>query len=652
MQYSLVHPFVPSRVAFFRRWVTAFALGFAAGSLGAQQDDPLLTAQQLKRMSVDELLQQQVVSMSRKAEPLGEAAGNLFYISGNGARMTGATTLPEVLRLAPALFVAQSSSYHWGLNARGFMRTNAHSNKLLVLVDGRTVYSPLFSNVFWDATDIFLPDLGSIEVLSGPSGSNWGSNAVNGVINIRSKSARETIGGLLEVNGGTNGVQVAARQGVALGDGAVRVYAKRTTRDSTLTATGADDDQDDWHATQAGFRADVGSAAKGELTVQGDWLTGTYDLKPAAPQRAKNGNLLARWSRDLSPDSQVWVRAYFDYVMRDSSKALTETTRTADIEFQHSMKIREGQQLIWGANYRHIADRADDPVGFAILPAHLGMDLAALFAQHHLTWADGAMRLTTGLRFERNDFTGWEYQPTVRLAHQHAGHTVWLAVARATRTPSRLDKGFVIPATPPFLVAGGPDFVSEILHSYEAGWRGQLARGLVVTATAYFHDYDDLRTIEPGPPFVEANGSTGKSYGLELFLDYDVTPMWRLRAGGFVMNQENHLKPGSADTEGGWGEASFPGHQVFLRNTFRLGRRADLWLGLRHMGAVPAYENGNGIVPAYTELDARLGWRPRPRWELGLIGRNLLDRSHPEIGGLGTRREVRRSVAVSARWEY
>lgn len=238
-----------------------------------------LSAKELKRMSVEELLQQEVVSVSRRGESLGAAAGNVFYIQGTAVHRTGATTLPELLRLAPALFVAQSSSYHWGVNARGFMRTNAHSNKLLVLVDGRTAYSPLFSNVFWDATDVFLPDLDSIEVMSGPSGSSWGSNAVNGVINIRSKSARDTLGGLLLMTGGPNGMQVAVRQGFQAGPtGAMRIYAKRTDRDSTFSATGADDRFDDWRLTQAGFRGDWGSADTGEITVQGDWLSGQYGI--------------------------------------------------------------------------------------------------------------------------------------------------------------------------------------------------------------------------------------------------------------------------------------------------------------------------------------------------------------------------------------
>lgn len=636
----------------FAIWITA-GCAVATGVLRAQEQAVTLSATQLKRLSVEELLQQEVVSVSRKAERLGVVAGNVFYLAGDANRGMGATSLPELLRLAPSLFVAQGSSSHWGINARGFMRANGHSNKLLVLVDGRTAYSPLFSNVFWDSTDVFLPDLASIEVISGPGGSNWGSNAVNGVINVRSKSARDTVGGLLQVTAGTNGVQAAVRQGFALGGtGAARVYAKRTVRDSSRSAAGADDDRDGWHATQAGFRADWGTAAGGEFTVQGDWLAGTYDFRPSPAVRNENGHLIARWARELSADSRLWVRAYYDHVMRDNSGVLTETTRTADLEFQHAMNLPRGQHLLWGANYRHLSDRADDTVGFAILPAHLGMNLGAVFAQHDIAWADDSLRLTTGLRFERNDFTGWEHQPTVRLAWQRPAHTVWLGTARATRTPSRLDKGFFLPAAPPHLIAGGPDFVSEVLHSYEFGWRGRLARGAALTATVYYHDYDDLRTVEPTTPIVEANGARGKSYGLELFFDYDVTPVWRMRAGGFVMNQKTWLKPGSADLEGGLGEAGFPGHQVYFRNNFRLGAKADLWLSLRRIGEVPATAGGGGTVPAYTDLNARLGWRVRPQLEVALIGRNLLDRSHPEIGGAGTRREIPRSVAVSARWEY
>lgn len=615
--------------------------------------EPLLDASELKRLTVEQLLQQEVVSVSRRPEALRGTASNVYLISGEAARAVGATTLPELLRLAPSFFVAQSSSYHWGVNARGFMRTNAHSNKLLVLIDGRTAYLPLFSNVFWDSTDAFIPDLDSAEVISGPGGSNWGSNAVNGVINIRSKSAHDTLGGLVQVTAGTNGLQGAWRQGFKVGaGGAMRVYAKHTERDASFSSTGADDDHDRWQTNQAGFRADWGKADAGELTVQGDWLSGRYDALPMPAVRNDAGHLLARWGRSLSADSSVWLRAYYDYSMRDSSGTLLEETRTADVEFQHSVAFADSQQLLWGANYRRIVDTATEGVGLVILPERLGMSLASVFGQHEVRWAGDELRLTSGLRFEHTHFTGWEYQPSVRLAWQRARNTVWAAAARVTRTPSRIEKGFFAPEEPPYFIAGGPEFVSEVVKSYEVGWRGNLARGLALTTTLYYHEYDGLRSVEPGPPVIQANGVAGRSQGFEWFLDYDVTRFWRFRAGGFVMDQDTWVKPGSRDLEGGNGEGSFPAHQVFVRSNFRLGSKVDLWLSLRRIGEVPAYEDGNGIVPAYTSLNAHLSWRVRPGLQLALVGRNLLDESHPEIGGLAARREIRRSLAASVRWEY
>ncbi|HWA28757.1 MAG TPA: TonB-dependent receptor [Lacunisphaera sp.] len=607
----------------------------------------------LKQMTVEELLKQDVVSVSRRPEALGKVAANVFYISGEGSRVTGATTLPELLRMAPTLFVAQNSASEWGINARGFMRENAASNKLLVLIDGRTAYLPLYSNVFWDTTDVFIPDLDSIEVISGPAGSTWGSNAVNGVINIRSRSAHDTLGGLVLASGGTNGSQVAVRQGFALGaTGAMRIYAKHTERESTFDSAGANDQHDEWRASQAGFRADWVGATGDEWMTEGEWSTGHYDGRPLAPVLSDAGHLLARWSRELSADSNLWVRAFYDYVLRDTNSNLTEETGTADIEFQHTLALGGRQQFLWGLNYRRIHDVAKDGVGFAILPRDAKLDLGAVFAQHDVTWREDHLRLTSGLRFEHNDFTGWEYQPTLRLAWLEGKHTAWIAASRATRTPSRIEKGFFAPAEPPYFIEGGPDFVSEVIHSYEAGWRGQIARGASITATVYNHRYDNLRSVELGPPIVQANGVRGESYGLELFLDYDVNPAWRLRLGGFAMHQRTWDKPTSVNLEGAKGEASFPKNQLFLRSTFRLNPRTDLWFSLRHIAEVPAFESGNGIVPAYTELDAQLRWQVRPTLQLALVGRSLLDRSHPEIGGEIGRREVPRSVSGSVRWDY
>lgn len=633
--------------------VTAAAGLVAAVSSTAATPRGLATPAQLKSMSVEELLSQDVISVARQAEPWQLSPSSVFLMTNRSAEISGARSLPEILRLAPNLFVAQSSAYHWAVNTRGFVRTNAYSNKLLVLVDGRTVYSPLFSNVFWDSTDVFMPDLDTIEVLSGPNGSAWGSNAVNGIINIRTKSAHETLGGLLEATVGTDADQVNVRYGTRFGsNGAVRVYAKRTVADSTLSPAGVDDNADKWEATQGGFRADWGTGDTGDFTLQGDYFTGDFsNVPPLARSDVENGNMILRWQRELADGSTFWIRTYYDYARRNTASLITETTRTSDIEFQRVQQFGRSQTLLWGGNFRYMSDSIEKTVGFIILPEALDFNLGSVFVQH-----EGSLtrhvRLISGVRAEHNHFSGWEIQPSVRLAWNNQDVTLWAAASRASRIPSRLDTGFYFPPAPPYLVTGGPNFISEIVNAYELGSRSRIGRNVAVTATVYLHDYDQLRSTELTTPIVVANGGEGRSYGAELFVDWDVAPWWRLRMGGFRNVQSTWLKPWSSDSEHGNGEDSFPDYEAQLRNSFRLPHGIDLWLSLRRVAEIPAFDSGNGVVPAYTELDARLSWRPTQKLELSISGRNLLDSSHPEIGGALARREIERSVRASVRWEF
>ena len=565
----------------------------------AMQETPADDAGALKRlmnMSVEELLAQQVESVSRKPETWREAASNVFLIRGQAVSSSGATTLPDLLRLAPNLYVAQSTSAQWAVNARGFVRSNAFSNKLLVMIDGRTVYSPLFSNVFWDSTSVFLPDLDRIEVISGPAGANWGANAVNGVINIQTKSARETLGGLVFAGTGTVEDHFGVRYGAKIGaTGAMRGYVQGAKHESTRSASGAEDYFDQWRSMQGGFRADWGEASVGEFTVQGDFFSGRYD-NGARPQTTSDGaNVLVRWSRQISRDASLWIRAYHDYAKRNSQGALTEITRTTDLEFQHSFVLGNRQQWHWGADYRQMSDSMQT-AGFAIVPPQLNFALASIFAQHRFEWE--AFQLTTGLRLEHNYFSGWENQPSVRLAWRQPGQTVWISASRATRIPSRLETGYFAPASPPYIVVGGSNVVAETVNAYELGWRTQPTKAVSLTSTLYFHDYDHLRSVEPTTPVTFANGVEGRSYGLELFVDWDVTPWWRLRVGGFSMNQRTWLRPGGADLENAGGESSFPDYQFQLRNTFRVGKMVSVWTALRHVADVRSNDNGGGLVPA------------------------------------------------------
>jgi len=299
-------------------------------------------------------------------------------------------------------------------------------------------------------------------------------------------------------------------------------------------------------------------------------------------------------------------------------------------------------------------DKIAETVGFAVLPANLQFGLGGIFFQHDMGFLDDWVRVTSGIRAEQNYFSGWEYQPSLRVAWDALkGSTVWVAASRATRTPSRLEAGYHAPKEPPYVIAGGPDFKSEVLQAYELGWRAQVARGASVTATVFYHDYDHLSTVEPNNPTIIANGGDGRSYGAEFFTDWDVTSWWRLRAAYFRTKQVTGLKPGSRDASLGLAESSYPAHQTTLRNIFQLRRDLTFWTNLRKVGAVPVFENEKmSEVPSYTEIDVCLSWQLRPEVELAVTGRNLLDNSHPEIGALAERREIKRNGRVTLRWEF
>jgi iron complex outermembrane recepter protein len=627
-------------------------LQVSAGMARAQTGLPVSTVT-LKRMSVEELLEQEVVSVSRRREPWRYAASSIFLIRGEGAQIAGASTLPQLLRLAPNLFVAQSSSSHWAVNARGFVNANGYSNKLLVLIDGRPVYSPLFSNVFWDSQDVFVPDVDRVEVISGPSGAAWGSNAVNGVINVLSKTAHQTQGGMFYAETGTEqkshlGVRFGGRFGAT---GAFRIYAKRAEYDGTLDAAGVDDGFDPWNFSKVGFRADWGVSQQSEWTLQGDAFRGRYDNGASSQTSSDGANLSLRWARHVSAASHLTARIYHDYTKRDMRGMLDQTSRSTDFEIQHRLTFSQNQELLWGGNYRLMRDRIRDTVGFVILPADLSFDLSGLFFQHQINF--GALRVITGYRAEHNYFSGWEHQPSLRLAwNLSPNHTTWVSAARTTRTPSRLDTGIYLPAEPPYTVAGGPGFMSEKLQAYELGWRAKLSANASLSTTAFFHDYDDLRSLEPTTPITTGNGVEGRSYGVEIFFDLDVKEWWRVRTGYFHVKQETWLSAGSGDADRGQAESSFPSQQLQLRNTFRLSSKVSLWTNLRHVAAVPTFSDARDEVPAYTELDARLSWNISPDIELAIAGRNLLDRSHPEIGSVATRREIQRSAEVSMRCAF
>jgi iron complex outermembrane receptor protein len=438
-----------------------------------------------------------------------------------------------------------------------------------------------------------------------------------------------------------------------------RVYAKYRSFDDTLAANGIDSGMDEWDFTQTGFRIDGGAGdAESEWTLQGDAYRGHYDDPDQGGRSSMNegANLLARWTRHYSDRSNLVLRLYHDYTRRDGPGIIGETLRSTDFELQHRLPLGARHDLVWGANYRFLNESVRNSEVLAFLPPKVNLHVGGIFAQDEMDLIADRVRLFSGVRFEHNSYSGWEVQPNVRIAWAvQPEHTFWGAVSRATRAPSRVDGDLVVPSVEPFVLMSDPDFRSETLLAYEVGWRGQLADGLAASITGYYHDYDHLRSIEPGTPLLISNGLKGHGYGAEFFLDWQVADWWRLRFGGFSKREETSFRPGGADIEGGLGEASSPRYQLLVRSGFDLNSDLFLWLALRSIGAVPAYALGvdAGAVPAYTELDACLRWTVRPGIEWSLTGRNLLHSHHPEIGeSATTRREIERSIRTEIRWQF
>lgn len=600
-------------------WALAALLAWSAGAAAAGMT---LAARELADLSLEQLANIVVSSVSRRDEPLVRAPTSIYVITGSDIRRSGATSLPEALRLAPNLQVARVDSSQYAITARGFNSTTA--NKLLVLIDGRSVYTPLFGGTFWDAQDVLLEDIERIEVISGPGATLWGANAVNGVINVITKPSYATQGTMAAAGFGNNDRQLALRYGGSLEEGHYRVYAKATRRDPTSLPGGAPAlDQAD-HA-QLGFRADWARPRHG-FTLQGDAYGGEIDMAPQA--RELNGlNLLGRWTRDLGEGSMVRVQGYYDRSFRHHPGTFKEHLDTYDVELQHGLRPYGRHRLLWGAGMRHHDDRIENSPSLAFMPAERTLTNAHVFVQDEIA-LNPRLELTLGAKLERNSYTGVEFLPNARLAwHATPKHLLWTALSRAVRAPARLDRDFFSPGSPPFtVVAGGPQFRSEVSRVFELGYRAQTSAELSFSVTAFHHEHENLRTLAPSPAGpVFANDLEGHTSGIEAWGSWRGADWWRIDAGIVRLEQSLSVRPGAtnllapssigADPEG-WGK---------LRAAFDLGSARELDVMLRHYGAL---ESRN--VPSYTALDARLGWHPRRNVAVSLLLQNLLDEGHAE----------------------
>jgi len=650
-------------------------LAVFTGRIRAQTAEGGSSLQSLKSMSIEQLMNLDVTSVARHPEKLLDAPSAIQVVTQDDIRRSGASSIPEALRLADNLEVAQKNAHDWGISARGFNTDLA--NKLLVMIDGRTVYTPLYSGVFWDVQDYLLEDIDQIEVISGPGGTLWGANAVNGVINITTKSAKKTQGLYAEAGGGSELKDFAGvRYGGTLApDVYFRVYGKYFNRDSEILANGSDA-SDAWHMGQGGFRIDATAIPENNFTLQGDIYGGDEGITTGGGAKVGGGNILGRWAHDFSDSSHTSLQVYYDrtHIALPTPKGtalpagdIKDDLDTYDVDLQHRFQLGERNGITWGLGYRYTDDTAQNAPTVAFVPPHLDQNLFSGFVQDEIKLLEN-FSVTLGTKVERNDYTGWEEEPSGRLKlNLTPAQMLWAAVSRAVRTPSRIDRDLREPTGlpapfPSSILNGGSDFVSETVVAYEVGYRAQLGSQAVLSLATFYNDYDHVRSTTPGHPgfptfgfpLVFQNNLEGDTYGFELTTSYQVSGWWRLHAGYDLLREHLRVKPGQVDFSNALNETADPEQQWSLRSSFDLPEDIELDTVLRW---VDTLHNNNGptagTVPSYYELDARLGWRLTQNFELSVVGQNLLHPQHPEYGFPGpTREEIQRSVYGKAVWQY
>lgn len=605
--------------------------------------DPL----KLKYLPLEYLLDVEITSVSRKPAPLLRAPSAIDVVTDEDLRRTGVTNLPDALRLATGLHVAQFDGHNWAVSSRGFNTTTA--NKMQVLMDGRNLYTPLYAGVFWDVQYAFMPDVEQIEVIRGPGATMWGANAMNGVINIRSKSAKDTQGWL--VQGGAGNVEQAfggIRYGGRVGNTFYRLYGGSLNRDRlTLEAQGIDA-RDEYRLSQAGFRVDSDLSADDLLTVQGDMYSGRFGQAAGDEVETNGGNFLGRWTRTLSADSSVMVQAYYDYLHRLIPNSYEERRNNYDLEMQHSFGLGQSHSIVWGLNFRASQEAVGNlGAGLAFLPEHYTSFLLSGYLQDEIQVIPKLLSVTLGTKLEHNSFSGFEYQPSARfLLTPTPNQAIWGAVSRSVRTPTRIDQHIYAPnpsVAAPTVIQGNRLFDSEVLIAYELGYRARPLQKVTTDLALFYHDYSQLRSQEPlgatPNPVIFSNLYEGETYGAELEVNWQPTRWWKLEAGYTI--QRVNLRPakGSQDISGGTAEGNDPNNILVSRSIWDLPGNLELDATFRYVGSLPRPQ-----TPAYSTVDLRLGWQARPGVEVSVVGRNLLDAKHPEYRGNGISREVGRSV--------
>jgi iron complex outermembrane receptor protein len=622
----------------------------------------------IAELTLEQLMQIDVTTVSGSAHAWFKSPAAVYVLTAEDIRRAGALSLAEALRLAPGVFVGRVNSQAYSVGTRGF--NGGLGNKTLVLIDGRIVYDPLFSGTFWNVQDVLLEDVDRIEVIRGPGPTLWGANAVNGVINVITKSARDTQG--LYISGGGGSEERAfgmVRYGMQLSeDSWIRVYGKYFERDA-LDDRALGSGHDDWNMYRGGFRFDTVGDDDSFLTIQGDayhsdrigeavaigipglHLMTELDVRDV---RHTGGNILFRIGKESAEEASWSLQGYYDHTDRVTNAGFRAERDTFDLEWRHRFALSERHEIMWGMGVRHTRDDTRGGPNTRFMPAERSMDTFSAFVQDTITIVPDRLFAMVGTKVEENDVTGFEFQPSARIwCTPNHNHTLWAAVSRPVRVPSRTeedsiltlgfaDTGILMGGPPsgitiPLDVTGNPGLQSERIWAWEAGYRVRPAENLTLDFAVFLNDYSRLIFVSPALIGPFNNDGWGESYGGEIAATWRPCDNWRVEASYSYVDVQIHGPILQSD------EGNTPHHQAQLRSYLDLTDDLELNSALYYVDEVP----GLGISD-YTRLDVGVTWHPRDNFELSVWGQNLIEPSHHEFSA----REVQRGAYIQATFRF
>jgi len=636
-----------------------------------------------------------IFSVSRYEQKVSDTAAASFVITQEDIRRSGATTIPEILRMVPGLQVARIDANTWAVSSRGF--NGRLSDKLLVLIDGRTVYHPILPATLWRNRDVMFENIERIEVIRGPGASMWGANAVNGIINIITKSAEDTQGGLIAGGGGNieKGFGSLRFGGKIKEKVFYRGYIKVFDRDNLVTPDG-DNAKDDWDALRTGFKLDGKLDDRNLFTLQGDYYTGDYNRRenqfaPVSPffdnggkidKDFSGGNILWRWNHTFSDTSDSSLKIYYDRVVDKfdysfSNDRFKTTVDTFDFDFQHRFSLGERHDFVWGLGFRYITDDIQNSLSVSFDPKRRGREKYSAFVQDEISIVHDKLKFIVGSKFSKNDYSDYEIQPNARILwHPREKQTVWASVSRAVRIPSRVEHdisnlfiGLIpgsVPGTGFFTAQGDNGFDSETVIAYELGYRTQPNDNIFLDIAAFYNDYDKLATGRMGTPFLDTsfptpflsvpfftdNEMTGETFGIEVSARLQVLEWWRLQPAYSYIKMNLHPRSGATLPNPDAAEGQTPRNQFSLNSSFDLPKDVEFDVFFRYVDNLPTLN-----IDSYVEANIRLGWKPTEDLEISFVARNLLDKRHAEFQdsgpvGSGIITEMERSYYAQFVWKF